>query len=497
MSKQSAGALLGLFELAPEGGEALYRQIYRSLRRAILAGELSRGTRLPSTRMLAGELGVSRNTVINAFAQLQAEGYLESGPGAGSFVARELPDSLLHPRLRRQDTPHGAMPEQPPLSARGYAMLGARTPSAPAGAPPAFTPGIPALDLFPYRQWNRSVTRSLHLTRAAELNYGSSAGYAPLREAIAAYAGAARGVRCDAGQVIMVSGVQQGLDLITRLLTDPGAPVWLEDPGHLGARGVFMAAQTHPVPVPVDAEGFDIHEALRRAPNARLAYVTPSHQSPTGVVMSLRRRLELLEWAARDGGWVIEDDYDSEFRYTGRPLAALQGLGDHSRVLYLGTFSKVLAPGLRLAYLIVPDALVDPFVAGRRLLDTHSPAPLQVAMADFIDRGYFAAHIRRMRSLYARRQAVLVHAVQRHLGSLLRIGPAASGMHLVAELHAGDDEPLSQTAAEHGLNVPALSLYYLGEPRRRGLLFGYACVPEPAIDAAVCRLGALFRPGPQ
>lgn len=492
MSKQSTGALLALFDLAPRSPEALYRQIYRSLRRAILDGELSRGTRLPSTRTLASELGISRNTVINAFAQLQAEGYLESGPGAGSFVARELPDTLLHAGRRRTAEGTGG-PDRPRLSARGYAMLAAGTPSTPAGAPPAFTPGIPALDVFPHRQWNRSVSRSLRRTDPTLLNYGPSEGYLPLRKAIAAYVAGARGVRCDPEQVIMVSGVQQGLDLIARLLTDPGAPVWLEEPGHLGARGVFMAAQTHLVPVPVDAEGFNIGEALRRAPNARIAYVTPSHQSPTGVVMSLRRRLELLEWASRYGGWVIEDDYDSEFRYAGRPLAALQGLGDRSRVLYLGTFAKVLAPGLRLAYLVVPDALVDSFAAGRRLLDTHSPAPLQVAMADFIESGYLSTHVRRMRSLYARRQAVLVDAVQRHLGALLEIAPAASGMHLVGKLRRGDDCLLSRKAAEHGINVPPLSLYYLDQALQRGLLFGYACVPEPAIPTAVRALQRLFR----
>lgn len=494
MSKHTSGTFLSIFALDANNGAPLYRQIYSAIREAILTGSLKLGTRLPSTRTLSQELEVSRNTVLVAFEQLHAEGFLDCRTGSGSFVVQELPHSHF-PAGIPKDT-ETARPDNPSavaLCRRGRAMMEARTPATPSGAPCAFTPGIPALDSFPHQHWNRCVSRAgRHLDQAA-LNYGPSEGYLPLREALASYLAAARGVRCEPGQIMLVSGVQQGLDLITRLLTEPGDAVWMEDPGHLGARGAFIAGQTRLIPVPVDTEGIVVDDAIRQCPAARLAYVTPSHQSPTGAVMSLRRRIRLLDWARRNEAWIIEDDYDSEFRYKGRPLTALQGLAEDARVLYLGTFSKVLAPGLRLAYLVVPAALVDIFSAGRRLLDTHSPVPVQIAMTEFIERGYFTAHIRHMRRLYQERQAILIEEASRRLGDWLHLSPAPAGMHLVGHLRQGNDKTLSGFAARGGIVVPPLSRYYLGAAEKTGLLFGYACVPPEEITAAVGRLEAIFR----
>jgi len=324
MSKHTGGTFLSIFALDADKSVPLYRQIYSGIREAILTGSLKLGTRLPSTRTLSQELEVSRNTVLAAFEQLHAEGFLECRTGSGSFVVQELPCSHL-PVGIAQDTETTSPANQSvfALCERGRAMMEARTPNTPSGIPCAFTPGIPALDSFPHRHWNRCMNRTSRRLDQGVLNYGPSEGFLPLREALASYLATARGVRCEPGQIMLISGVQQGLDLITRLLTDPGDWVWMEEPGHLGARGALIAGQTRLFPVPVDDEGIMVDDGIRQCPAARLAYVTPSHQSPTGAVLSLRRRIRLLDWARRNESWIIEDDYDSEFRYKGRPLAAL------------------------------------------------------------------------------------------------------------------------------------------------------------------------------
>jgi GntR family transcriptional regulator/MocR family aminotransferase len=323
------------------------------------------------------------------------------------------------------------------------------------------------------------------------LSYGDPAGYRPLREAIAEYVIAARGVRCSAEQVIVVAGSQQGLDLAARVLLDVGDTAWLEDPGYIGARGALKSAGADVVPVPVDSEGLNVAEAVSRYPLARLVYITPSHQYPLGVTMSLPRRLALLEWAQRAGAWVLEDDYDSEYRYTGRPLPALQGLDTENRTVYLGTLSKTLFPSLRLGYLVVPPDLVDTFIAAKALADRHAPSVEQAVLTDFITQGHFARHIRRTRVLYAQRQAALVDAATRELTGLLEISPAEAGMHLVGYVPEGvDDQAVSQQAAAHKVEAPALSSYALMPLRRGGLLLGYAAVDERVIREGVRRLAA-------
>lgn len=478
-----------------EATEPLFRQLYERLRAAVLAGELRPGTRLPSTRALAAALGVSRNTVMAAFEQLLAEGYLEGRVGAGTYVTHTLPDELL--TLRQRMRPVEAAPgSAKPLSRRGK-MLTA-TPvsySRAAGPPRAFRIGVPAADAFPFELWSRLVARRWRIAPHELLGYGEPAGYRPLREAIAAYLAVARGVRCDAGQVVIVGGSQQALDLAARLLLDDGDAVWMEEPGYQGARAAFRGAGARVVAVPVDGEGLDVAAGSALCPDAAMAYVTPSHQFPLGVTMSLSRRLALLEWAQRAGAWILEDDVSSEYRYAGRPLEALQGLDRGGRVIYAGTFSKVLAPAIRLGYVVVPPDLVDAFTAARAVSDRHSPSVDQAALADFMEAGHFERHVRRMRALYAERQAALVAACGRELDGLLDVRAADAGMHLAGRLPTGaDDAACSAAALDAGIEAAALSRYCVGAPASPMLLLGYTVVPaDDALPAVRTLAGALRR----
>jgi GntR family transcriptional regulator/MocR family aminotransferase len=489
MPNRSSFVTLPTIALDQTSALPLYRQLYNALRGAILAGQLKAGARLPATRALANALAISRNTVMNAYAQLLAEGYIEGEVGSGTYVARTLPDELLQARA------HTTEGQQLPrvgqaLSRRGARLASNQVPMSGFSTEfIAFRPGLPALDAFPYELWARLVARRWRRPQRSLLGYGDPTGYGPLREAIAAYLGESRAVRCQAQQVIVVAGSQQALDLTARMLLDEGDAAWIEDPGYLGARGALLGAGAQLIPVPVDDEGLDVASGAVASQNARLIYVTPSHQYPYGVTMSLRRRLALLEWASQASAWVLEDDYDSEYRYAGRPLAALQGLDGEGRVIYLGTFSKVLFPALRLGYMIVPPDLVDAFATARALVDRHSPAVDQAALADFINAGHFARHIRRMRALYAERQALLVDAARHELSGLLEVHSAEAGMHLVGWLPAGvDDVEASRRAAAYGVGAPPLSMYSLRPLRRGGLLLGYTAVGDREIRDGVQRL---------
>jgi GntR family transcriptional regulator / MocR family aminotransferase len=475
-------------------GVPLYRQLYTGLRRAILDGQLRAGTRLPSTRELATDLGVSRNTVMNAFEQLLAEGYVEGQVGSGTYVSRALPDDLLHARTQTARAPQRARAGRT-LARRAALITTTRLNiSREQTSTRPFRPGTPALDCFPHALWARLLARRWRKPPRDLLGYVESAGYLPLREAIATYLGAARAVRCEAAQVIVVAGTQQALDMVARLLIDEGDAVWHEEPGYLGARGAFKSAGARVVPVPVDEEGLDVNEGATLAPDARLVYVTPSHQYPLGVTMTLARRLALLEWANRAGAWVLEDDYDSEYRYEGRPLAALQGLDAEGRVIYLGTFSKVLFPALRLGYVVVPPDLVEVFTNARGLASRFSPTVEQAVLADFINEGHFARHIRRMRALYAERQAILLDAAARDLAGLLELKPDAAGIHLVGQLPAGvDDATASRAAAAVGIDVQPLSSFRLKRGGRGGLLLGYAGYDERQLRNGVRKLADALR----
>ncbi|HRF47081.1 MAG TPA: PLP-dependent aminotransferase family protein [Anaerolineales bacterium] len=468
----------------PQQPTALYRQLYLNLRDAILAGRLKRGARLPSTRELAVSLNISRNTVLNAFEQLLAEGYLETTPASGTFVSLHLPVDkpgqrpLADSRLTHWSKLARSFRSAPALHVGDRGSERSR----------AFRAGLPALDAFPFKLWGRLVARrARHLDRAL-LDYQTTAGYRPLREAIAAHVTVSRQVRCTADQIVIVSGSQGALDLVARLLVDPGDPVWLEDPGYLGARGAFAGAGARIVPVPVDAEGLRVEVGRQRCIDARLAYLTPSHQFPLGVTLSLQRRLELLDWARSANAYVVEDDYDSEYRFHGRPLAALQGLDETGRVIYVGTFSKTLFPSLRLGYLILPHGLLDTFLAAKAYTEVHAPALEQGALADFIADGHFGRHIRRMRALYGERREALLSAL---VGLPVEPFVADTGMHGIGWLQRGaDDVAVTRAAAEHGVDVTPLSRFSLARNPRPGLLLGYACVDPARIKAGARRLAA-------
>lgn len=471
----------------------LQRQLYDEIRTAILSGRLAPGARVPATRVLASDTGTSRNTVSGAFDQLLSEGYLEGKVGSGTYVARMLPEDLL--RVTRQPGPSRPVIARACLSRRGRMLGGipASLRSREIATEQAFRTGLPAFDEFPRALWARLGARLLRHAPSAVLTYGDPAGYRPLRRAIAEYLRAARGVNCSAEQVIVTAGSQQALDLAARLLLDPGDAAWVEDPGYLGARGALRAAGVRSIPVPVDSGGLSVVEGEKRAPEARLACVTPSHQYPLGMTMPLSRRTSLLAWARRHRAWIVEDDYDSEFRYSGRPLQALQGLDPIGCVIYTGTFSKVLFPSLRLGYMVVPESLVDTFVSARALVDRHPPGLEQAIVAEFLAEGHFARHVRRMRTLYAERQEALVLALGRELGGAIEASPAEAGMNLPAWLRGNaSDLELSNKAAQVGVVVTPVSAYALEVKPRSGLLLGYAAFSTRQIREGVRKLAQIF-----
>jgi GntR family transcriptional regulator/MocR family aminotransferase len=494
MDGNKSRALFTSLPLGQRSSAPLHRQLYDGIRSAILRGLLSPGTQLPASRALAADLDVSRNTVMAAFDQLLAEGYIEGRHGSGTYVSRSLPEQLLHAGPPGKETRRSSA-AAPRLSERGQAL--ASTPPVfprPHQTPHAFEIGLPALDEFPVGTWSRLVVRRCRAGLRGLLGHDESPGLRPLREAIAAYVGTARAVPCRAEQVILVSGSKRAIDLAARVLLDPGDTAWTEDPCYPAARGALLGAGARVVPLPVDGEGLDVAAGLARCADARLAYVTPSHQYPTGVTMSLRRRLALLEWASSRSAWVLEDDYDSEYRYAGRPLASLQGLDTQGRVLYLGSFSKVLFPALRLGYLVVPPDLVSAFGAAHALLAGPPPALEQAVLADFMAEGHFVRHVRRMRALYAERQGVLMRALRRELNGLLDVPTFESGMHLVAWLPEGvDDRTASAHAAATGVTARPLSAFAAAPVRRGGLLLGYTALRPGQIRDGVRRLAVALR----
>jgi GntR family transcriptional regulator/MocR family aminotransferase len=489
VAKRSSAVPFPPLGLDFESPVPVYRQIYENLREAILSGRLARGAQLPSTRTLAAGLGVSRTTVVVAFRQLHAEGYLEGRVGSGTYVACALPDDLLGVRV---DAAYEPRPVASGYGLSGRGKLLATTPATTIrdqGPARAFRPGVPALEEFPIEVWRRLAGKVWRRPPRGLLGYGDPGGYQPLRETIANHLGAARAVRCTWEQVIVISGSQRALDLCARLLLDPGDAAWVEDPGYAGVRAALVGAGARLIPTPVDEEGLDITAGEAREPDARLVHVTPSHQYPLGVTMSLARRLALLEWASRSGAWILEDDYDSEYRYTGRPLEALQGLDAEGRVIYVGTFSKVLFPGLRLGYLVVPPGLVEAFVNASEVVDRHPPSVEQAILADFIAEGHFARHLRRTLLIYAERQQILLEEAKENLVGLLDVRSAQAGIHLVGWLPPGaDDVEASRKIAARGVEAPPLASYSTEAPQRPGLILGYAAVGRGEIRRGVRRL---------
>jgi GntR family transcriptional regulator/MocR family aminotransferase len=463
-----------------------------ALRSAIIEGRLARGARLPSSRDFARQYGLARGTAVRVFEHLRSEGYIVSKVGAGTFVSSSLPDQ--RPLTWRNRITPGARKTSVGLSARGRQMGRTCFPTeSVAQISVPFRAYQPDLDAFPLSLWSRLVARRQRLAHRALLGIGDPRGYRPLREAVAAYLGSARGLSCDADQILIVSSVQQALDLAARLLLDPGEPAWIEDPAYPGARLVLEAAGVKLIPVPVDADGIDVAAGRRRCPRARLAYITPAHQVPLGRRLSLERRFALLEWAYSQGSWIFEDDYDSEFRYDGPPFAALKGLDGGGAVLYAGSFSKMLFPALRLAYLVVPPALVEGFAAARSLVDRFPPILGQAVLYDFISEGHFARHLRSMRELYGSRLAMLRAGV-RKLSGMLELATESAGLEIVGWLPAEiNDRVAVAAAARYGVEVRALSQYIIKQSAPNGLVLGFAAVNAPKMDTGLGQLAAALR----
>jgi GntR family transcriptional regulator/MocR family aminotransferase len=478
-----------LIRLDPRARGGLQQQIYAGVRRAILDGAVAPGTRLPSSRAVAEDLRVSRTTAVLALEQLLAEGYLTARRGSGTFVARDLPDDLPQGRVSRP----ARSPKHPPLSRRGSALATTPTGAQRLGGPPRpFRIGTPGLDLFPVGLWAQLANRRLRSVTSAQLDYGEPAGLPVLREAIAAHVQTARGTQCDTDQVVVVAGAQQGLDLVCRLLLDPGDRVWMEDPGYPGARSALVGAGARVLPVRVDGEGLDVQAGVRGAGDARMVYVTPSHQYPLGVLMSLPRRLALLAWASRARAWVVEDDYDSEFRYGARPIPCLHGLDVDGRVIYVGSFSKTLFPALRLGFVIVPSDLAGRLVAARAAADQHPPMIDQTVLADFIAEGHFARHLRRMRAAYRERLEAVAAAVTRYCHGALRLRAVQTGLHVVADLvDQVEAVRVSREAATRGVEVTPLSAYFARPERApNGLVLGFAAARPETASRAMERVAA-------
>ncbi|WP_203330675.1 MocR-like pyridoxine biosynthesis transcription factor PdxR [Rhodovastum atsumiense] len=467
-----------------DGAQPIGRQLVEAVRCAIRDGRLAPGTRLPASRVLAREWRVGRNTVMAMTEQLVAEGFLATRPGAGTFVAAAPPAECPPPPSPLAATAPATLPA---LSRQGQWLAALPPPGQEVPLP--FVPDLPALDAFPFHEWNRLAAQAWRVITPAMLAHPDPAGWQPLRAAIAAQISAARGFACTEEQVVVTSGASQALDLIARLLLDPGATVWIEDPGYVGARHIFAAGGARLVPVPVDDEGLDVAAGSRLAPSPRLIFVTPSRQYPLGVTMSPARRQQLLALAERCGAWIVEDDYDWEFRYAGTPLPALAALQPDGLVLHLGTYAKALLPGMRLGYLVLPRRLGRVFARAKGMLERHPPLVEQLTLHGFMTSGRFGAHLRRMRRLYATRQEATLAALRAALGPRAGIAPAETGMHLLLRLgEALPDRTVAAEAGRRGVVVRPLSPYYLGEQPSQGLLAGFAASPPERVELAARRL---------
>lgn len=488
--KRVASGFLPMIAVDRRASRPLHRQIYDAFRAAIVDGRLRPGQRVPSTRVLAREIAVSRFPVLNAYAQLLAEGYLESRVGSGTVISGSLPEQM---------TTSGPANTKSPATQRGPRRVARRCSRLPLKQDfpwivhfGPFRVGQVALDQFPVHLWSSLVARRARGLNAASVHYGNSMGHESLRCAVANYLKISRSVRCDAGQILIVNGSQQALEITARVLLDPGARVWIEDPSYRLARDVFAVSECNLVPVPVDAEGLNVAAGKRKYRRARAAFVTPSHQFPLGVTMSASRRLQLIEWAQSSGAWIIEDDYDSELRYESLPIASLQGLDANSRVIYIGTFSKVVFPALRMGYIVVPPDLIERFATMRRAMDLGTPTLDQQVLADFIEEGHFARHIRRMRIHYGALRRVLFDNLTRILGESIEVVGDEAGMHLTVFLRKGErDEDLARRAVDHGLSLWPLSRMYMSEPRQ-GLVLGFGGTTMQGIPDAVRRMGQLL-----
>ena len=487
MKGRQSWAELYSFEVDRAADAPVFRQIYLQVRSAILSGAIRAGTKLPSTREIAAQLGVSRSAAVAAFEQLLAEGYASGKKGAGTFVASDLPEpfTAIHGRKQRPAPVANTAPF--PREFAGFVDVTSQSDERP------FNLGRTLVDARTAELWRKLSARTLRTFGRHHLGYADPHGMLELRKAVCAYLQAARAVRCEPEQVVITAGTQQALDIVIRVMQGPDKAVWIEDPGYSLTRLALVAAGAKVCPIPVDQQGINVNEGIRRAPKARAVFITPSHQFPKGVVLSMARRLELLAWARESGAWIVEDDYASEFRYGGRPLASLQGLDEAERVIYIGTLNKALFPGLRLGYAVVPPSLVRAFVTARYLIDRQSSSLCQAVAAAFMEEGHFAAHIRRMREMYRNQRDALVAALRRRLGEHLTVDPPDQGMHLAAYTRRGlSDITVERAARQHGVIVVAMSRLYVEAPRQSALMLGFSGYPRQIIAPAIARLAQAF-----
>ncbi|HBE66857.1 MAG TPA: PLP-dependent aminotransferase family protein [Planctomycetaceae bacterium] len=483
--------------------EALFQQIYESIRQSILAGKLKPGVRLPSSRDLTQQWGVSRTTVVAAIDRLVAEGYLHSVRGSGTFVSDEMSEECLCASVPW--TPPGANESQDnPAESRnvlrtsevsdfGAELMSIDKVNADTAAPEAFCPGEPATDAFPMDVWSKIVRGVWKRVRPVDLTYGEPAGQLPLRRSIASYLQRHRGVRCEPRQVMIVGGTQQGVDLVSRLLVSPGDRVLFENPGYVSARDAIEKAAGRIVCMPVDEHGACVSAGTALTPQAKLAYVTPSHQYPIGATMPIERRLELLAWASDSKAWILEDDYDSEYRYGQQPIPAMQGLDASGRVIYVGSFSKVVFPALGLGYVIVPPQLVEVFENALRLASRPGSQIDQLVLSEFIREGHFGRHLRRMRRIHAQRRLAFVEGVRSLLSDRLTIIGSQAGLHCAALLKSKkSDVRIVRELGQAGITARALSEYYHPstptKDRLKGLVFGFACVAPAQIKKGLAKV---------
>ena len=456
----------------------LWRWLYTELRGAILDGRLKPGARMPSTRNIGKQYSISRGTVVAAFDQLQAEGYTRTEVGSGTYVASGIPDGFL-PATRKAarlalPASKAAPSKRAQLSVKDVEVMPASR-----SIGKAFRSYEPAIDLFPVDLWARVASRVLRRAPRSLYGHGNAAGYQPLRRAIAEYVGASRGVRCSPEQIIVTAGTQQALDLIGRFLLSAGDQVWMEDPGYSRALQVFRATGARVVAIPVDEDGIIVEAGRKLAPKAKLAYVTPANQFPMGVTMSAERRMELLRWSASVNAWIVEDEYDAEYRYSGHPVAALQTLDSSGCVIYIGTFTKMLFNALRLGFMVLPERLIEVFTSARTLVDLHPPTLDQAILAEFITEGHFGHHLRRMRQIYAERIDVLKSAADQHLSGMLDVVHAGAGIRTLGWLKTGkSDQDVAREVQELGLEVTPLSMFITKYEQPPALMLGFAgCSP--------------------
>jgi GntR family transcriptional regulator/MocR family aminotransferase len=467
-------------------GISVVHQTYLQVRTAILSGSLRAGTKLPSSRDLASKLEVARSTVVEAYEQLFAEGYLSTRRGSGSFISSDLPEPIeTAPRVRKS-APNGRWQTGRP-DATEHLDHPAYSDARP------FNTGRTLVDTRTREVWRRLTHRAARALGPDDLGYSDPCGSLELRRAVCDYLQAARAVRCAPEQVVITGGTQHAIDIVIRVLLRPGEQVWVEDPGYPLTRQALAAAGLVARPVAVDAHGINVSAGIRSAPHARAAFVTPSHQFPTGVVLSMSRRLELLTWAREHNGWIIEDDYASEFRYSGRPLSSLQGLDDSARVIYVGTLNKALFPGLRLGYAVVPPSLLRAFAEARHLMDRQPPSLHQSVVAEFMRQGHLSAHIRRMRLQYRAQRDVLAAELTHRAGELLSVEIPDQGMHLVAYLRGGlSDVAIQEAALAGGVVVRSISQLYIAAPPRSALMLGFSGYPCQSIVPAAKRLARIL-----